>query len=112
MISLAGITMLRRGESYTKGAVTLTPYMISANAFIEFEQNNVLITLNRHEFECLRKGIHKIKDYFDLCKLVVMNETDQVDIPYPSPSLSNNLLELSTNCFFLQLIIITIYSYV
>ena len=60
--------MQRRGESYSKDGVILTPYMVGANSFVDIQHTGVIISLTKHEFYCLTSGISRVKNYYDFLK--------------------------------------------
>ena len=92
--------MIRKGELYTKQDITITPLMIDANVFVDIEYNGIEITLNKKEFDCLQFDYTRVKNHYDFLKLLVLDDTDEIDIPFPSHIYANNVLELSSECFF------------
>ena len=91
--------MLRRGETYSKNGISLMPFMIGSNSFVDVYNDNGLISLTKQEFHCLKSGIHTVRDHYDFLKLLVIDSSDNLDIPFPSHIYANNVLELSDNCF-------------
>ena len=72
--------MQRRGESYSKDGIILTPYMMGANAYVDIQHSDTTVSLTKLEFDCLKSGISKVKDYYDFLKLLVIDDSDQIDI--------------------------------
>ena len=73
--------------------------MMGANAYVDIQHSDTTVSLTKLEFDCLKSGISKVKDYYDFLKLLVIDDSDQIDIPFPSHIYANNVLEISSDCF-------------
>ena len=91
--------MLRKSEPYIKNDIIITPFMVDANVYVDIEHNGDVITLTKHEFDCLRSGYERVREHYNFLKLLVIDDKDQLDIPFPSHIYANNVLELSSECF-------------
>ena len=91
--------MLRKGDLYIKDDIIILPYMLNAASFVDIEYHGCTITLTKHEFDCLRSGYKRVKDHYDFLSLLVIDDKDELDIPFPNHIYANNVLELSSDCF-------------
>ena len=85
--------LIREGEVYSRLGLFLKPYMIAANCFVDIIYNGAIISLTKHEFSCLKFGYSRLKSQYDFLNLVKIEETDEVDIPFPSHLYVDNVLE-------------------
>ena len=70
---------------------------MGANAYVDIQHSDTTVSLTKLEFDCLKSGISKVKDYYDFLKLLVIDDSDQIDIPFPSHIYANNVLEISSD---------------
>ena len=93
--------MLRRGLTFIGGHFSITPYMVSASAFVEFKTSHGEIILSNQEFEYLQSGVDRVRDQYHFLDMLKIEYCSiEEDSPYPSHLYAQEVLELGPTTYF------------